>query len=220
MRWLFVVLAVLGTMMSSVVVSAKVDAWAPVAASVTPSPRFAAATRPPAQEEPPILMAKRGLKLKDLRSARLPTKKEMARLLVRLRSGEFREFLLILLPMLGLVIFGFSGLRRLLRFLYRGLFLNTYRGLVVDSRITDRGRYRPIVAFEHKTGVVLRVLAPFEVRRDPDGRELPVEVIGNRAQVVKRSRGFIGGPLSFGLPLLLAYVCLLILTNTIADVQG
>ena len=214
-KWLFlaVLLFAPGAVLAHVTPKQNIDF-----ARATEAPVLAVIA--PVEVEKPILLAKRGgkgISLKKLRSLRAPTKGELLDGFKRLRSGLTIANLVAVGPMFGLLIFGFAGFVRFIRSLIRGVFVRSYRALVVDVRMTDRGRYRPIVAFEHRSGQVYRVLAPFEMRRDPEGREMGVEVSGSRVTVVQHRRGFFGALLGWLLPMLLAFTCMMILADRAAQ---
>lgn len=156
----------------------------------------------------PVLLAKKGISLKKLRSMRIPTGDDMRKFWTRLSSGTTITRLMVAGPVLGALLFGAMAAFRFLRFVLRGMFLRNRRGLVVDARLTGRGRYKPVVAFEHQQGQVLRLLAPFDTRHDPRGEEMTVEIWGNSATVVRKRRGFFGGLFSVLFPLVLLIICL------------
>lgn len=156
----------------------------------------------------PILLAKKGISLKKLRSLRIPTGDDMRTFWTSVTSSSAMARLMVAGPILGALLFGAMTVWRSLIFILRGIFLRSRKALVVDARLTKRGRFKPIVAFEYQKVQVLRLLASFDMRHDPRGEEMAVEIWGKSATVVRKRRGFFGGLFSILFPLVLLIVCL------------
>ena len=95
--------------------------------------------------------------------------------------------LLFLTPVLLLV-----AAIRFIRLLLRGMFLSVRDAEIVDARLTQEGKYRPIVAFEDKAGQLQHAFANFETRKDPRGDWAAAELSGKTVRIVKSRRSFAG----------------------------
>jgi hypothetical protein len=99
---------------------------------------------------------------------------------------------------------------KLLRSLYRGLFVRSYPGVVMDAHMTAGGMFHPIVAFEDKRGQAHRMMASLQTATNPRGARAWVEVTGRRAKVVLKPGSFGRAMLSVFTPILLAAATLIL----------